>query len=256
VKETDLLLLLEIVAFGSRCARWATEGIRDGGRGTGYTWESMALGWLGPEAPAIKRLLVGVVVGLVILVAVVAFVPWQADILAFWDGVAATFLVVVWYHVGRLDGPATAATAVREDDSRTMTRLILVTAATVSLVGVAMTLEKATKEGGAPQFVLAVAALVTIALSWGVVHTAYTLRYAHLYYTPPSGGVDFQQHDDPDYRDFAYLAFTVGMTFQVSDDEIQNRAIRHAVVAHALLSYVFGVVIIAAAINVVAGFVH
>jgi len=213
----------------------------------------MVMGWFGPEAPAIKRLFAGVAIGIVILLAVMAFAPWQVDILAFWDGVAATFLVVVWSEIGRLDGPATARSANREDETRTMTRLILVVAATVSLVGVGLVLAKASEQGGSTEFVLSVVAIVTIVLSWGVVQTVYVLRYAHLYYNPPAGGIDFNEHD-PDYLDFAYLSFTVGMTFQVSDTDVQKRAIRRSVLGHALLSYVFGTVIIAAAINIVAGF--
>jgi uncharacterized membrane protein len=96
---------------------------------------------------------------------------------------------------------------------------------------------------------------VTIILSWGVVHTVYMLRYAHLYYNPPRGGIDFNG-DEPNYLDFAYLAFTLGMTYQVSDTDIQDQTIRRTVLAHTLLSYVFGTVIIAATINIVAGFVH
>jgi len=213
------------------------------------------MGWVGPEAPAIKRLFSGVVVGIVVLLATAAFAPWQIDLVAFWDGVAASFLVVVWFQIGGLDGRTTAAMAVREDETRTMTRLILVTASMVSLVGVGLVLAKATQEGGRTEFVMTVVAVVTIVLSWGVVQTAYVLRYAHLYYNPPPGGVGFDE-TDPDYLDFAYLAVTIGMTYQVSDTDIRKRTIRRAALGHALLSYVFGAVIIAAAINIVAGFVH
>jgi uncharacterized membrane protein len=76
--------------------------------------------------------------------------------------------------------------------------------------------------------------------------------YARLYYTPPSGGIDFAD-DDPDFRDFAYTAFTIGMTYQVSDTTLRDRGIRRTVLGHAFISYVFGVVIVAAGVNVVAG---
>ena len=215
----------------------------------------MDMGWIGPEAPAIKRLFAGIAVGILALLAVAAFAPWQIDLVVFWDGVAASFLVVVWFQIRRLDGAATARLAVREDETRRMTRFILVTASMVSLVGVGLVLAKATQEGGGTEFAMTVVAVVTIVLSWAVVHTAYMLRYAHLFYNPPRGGVDFSENE-PDYLDFAYLAFTIGMTFQVSDTEIHKRTIRRAALGHALLSYVFGAVIIAAAINIVAGFVH
>ena len=86
-----------------------------------------------------------------------------------------------------------------------------------------------------------------------MVHTVFTLRYAHEYYRPPVGGIDFKSSDQPpDYRDFAYVAFTVGMTFQVSDTDVQDLIVRRTVLGHALLGYLFGAVIIAITINVVA----
>jgi uncharacterized membrane protein len=215
----------------------------------------MVMGWFGPEAPSIKRLYAGALTGLVALAAAIAFAPWQADVVVFWDGVAASFLVTVWYQIRPLDAAATAVAARREDETRTMTRIILITAAMVSLVGVGLVLAKATQEGGGTQFVLTILAVVTIILSWGVMNTAYVLRYAHLYYDHPHGGVNFYGVE-PDYFDFAYLAFTIGMTYQVSDTDVGKSAIRRAVLGHALLSYVFGAVIIAATINIVASFVH
>jgi uncharacterized membrane protein len=96
----------------------------------------------------------------------------------------------------------------------------------------------------------------TVVLSWTVVHTVFMLRYAHEYYTPPVGGIDFKSGDyEPDYRDFAYLAFTVGMTYQVSDTELNRREIRHTLLRHALLSYLFGAVILALLVNVIASHV-
>jgi uncharacterized membrane protein len=212
--------------------------------------------WFGPEAPAIKRLVAATVVGLLALGVAMAFSPWQLDLLAVWDGTAAAYLIGVWLEIGRLDNAQTAATATREDDTRAMTRVLLLVTSTVSLVGVGLALAKATREGGSTQAVISVFAVVTIVLSWAVVHTTYLLRYAHLYYLVPPGGIDFNGDDEPDYLDFAYLAFTLGMTYQVSDTDIQDPTIRRTVLAHTLLSYVFGTVIIAATINIVAGFVH
>ena len=85
-------------------------------------------------------------------------------------------------------------------------------------------------------------------------HTVFALRYAHIYYTEPEGGIDFKTKggERPDYVDFAYTAFTVGMTFQVSDTDITRREIRRTVLRHALLSFLFGAVIVASAVNIVA----
>ncbi len=90
-------------------------------------------------------------------------------------------------------------------------------------------------------------------LSWAVVHTVYALRYARLYYWGTDGGADFHEDALPAFSDFAYLAFTVAMTFQVSDTELNDKEFRRAVLRHSLLSYLFGAVILALVINVVAG---
>jgi uncharacterized membrane protein len=95
-------------------------------------------------------------------------------------------------------------------------------------------------------------AVVSVAVSWLAVNSVFTLRYAHLYYLE-GGGLDFHGEAAPAYADFAYVAFTIGMTFQVSDTEVTSPRIRKTVLRHALLAYVFGIAVIALTINVVAG---
>jgi uncharacterized membrane protein len=95
--------------------------------------------------------------------------------------------------------------------------------------------------------------IISVLLSWTVIHTVFTSRYARLYYTGEDGGVEFHETEPPRYTDFAYLSFTVGMTFQVADTDLTSKAMRATVLRHALLSYLFGTVIIAATINLLAG---
>ena len=83
-------------------------------------------------------------------------------------------------------------------------------------------------------------------------HTVYLLRYARLYYSPPEGGIDFDD-EPPDYVDFAYLTLTIGMTYQVSDTDLTAKRTRRTALHHALLSYVFGAVILAITVSSVAG---
>jgi uncharacterized membrane protein len=90
-----------------------------------------------------------------------------------------------------------------------------------------------------------------VALAWILVHTGFVLRYARLYYSPPKGGID-SYGEMPDYRDFAYLALTIGMTFQVSDTDLAGKRIRRVALHHALLSYVFGTGILAVTVSSVA----
>ena len=165
------------------------------------------------------------------------FAPWPLAMLCAWDTIAVVFLLRVWPRILRLDSDATRALATREDATRSSADLLLVTAAVVSLAGSGLNLAmKVDATSVTLQVLLTVGAVVTVALSWAVVHTVFTLRYAHLYYDEPVGGIDYSDDSDPDYVDFAYVAFTVGMTFQVSDTDIAKRPIRRAILRHALLS--------------------
>ena len=124
-------------------------------------------------------------------------------------------------------------------------------ASVVSLAGVAFGLVKAGQETGAARAAMTAITVLSVFLAWGVVQTVFMLRYARLYYGG-ARGIDFNENDDPDYHDFAYLAVTVGMTYQVSDTNLGARVIRRTVTRHALLSYLFGTVVVAMMINVVA----
>lgn len=179
--------------------------------------------------------------------------PWPFPILAAWCTTATLFVAWTIASTSRLDGPQTRQRATAEDDTRNGTRLLLVIASVVSLPGVATSLIVAKGVDAPWAALLTVGAVVTVAVSWMLVHTVFTLRYADLYYQDPVGGIGFPHDDDPDYWDFAYLGFTVGMTFQVSDTDLSQRTIRHAVLRHALISYVFGAIIVAVTINVLGG---
>jgi uncharacterized membrane protein len=156
---------------------------------------------------------------------------------------------------GRFDSNETRRFATREDDSRFSAQFLLLGAGVASLVGVGFDLVKASQTQGAGKGFLVGMGVFTVVASSAVVHTTYALRYAHEYYgVEDVGGIDFKSGRayEPDYRDFAYVAFTVGMTWQVSDTDIQTRRIRRTILAHALFAYLFGAVILAASINVVA----
>jgi len=218
---------------------------------------TLADGAIGVRLDQRQRLLIAAPLGIVTAVVVALFFPWQLAVLAGWD-VAALFVVVsVWTFVAVLDATDTQRVATREDDSHAVVNLIMVVACLVSLVGVITGLAHARGHAGAVSSVLTGDAVFTVFLSWFTVHTLFVLRYARLYYSDVPGGIDFPDADvPPDYMDFVYVAFTIGMTFQVSDTGIAARAIRRTVVRHALLSYVFGTVIVGVAINVVGNLVR
>jgi uncharacterized membrane protein len=100
--------------------------------------------------------------------------------------------------------------------------------------------------------------VLTVVLSWTVVNTVFTLRYADQHFGSGPAGIDFgdSEPEEPTYRDFAYVAFTIGMCYQVSDTTLRNRRIRRTVLSHALLSYVFGTAIVGGSVNLIAGLIH
>lgn len=202
-----------------------------------------------PRAAAV-HLLVGVVVGVVVGAAVGYVVDrWLVAAMAGWICGVAVSLGWTWVALRPLDGSGTELHAQWEDPSRPVTDLVLVAAAAASLLGVALVLFR-DRDVGPVQVAMGV---LSIAASWAMVHSTYTLRYARLHYGGDGTSIDFPGTDAPTYRDFAYVAFTIGMTFQVSDTAVRGSGLRGVVLRHALLSYLFGAVVIAVAINIVAG---
>ena len=171
-----------------------------------------------------------------------------------WDAAALSWLILLWRRVWRLDADATARLARHEDPNRAARDVMLLVACLASLlaVGVVLTSARRAHPGVALDAYRGLAVL-SVVLSWFVVHTVFTTRYTRLYYSGADpGGVNFHQANPPCYADFAYLSFTVGTTFQVSDTDLSNAEMRRTVLRHALLSYLFGAVIIAATVNLLA----
>jgi uncharacterized membrane protein len=156
--------------------------------------------------------------------------------------------------VGRLGPTQTQTHATLEDPGSTISELLVLVASVASLAAVVVLLVRAHSVSGLAQGAIAGLALGSVALSWTLIHTLYTLRYARVYYSDPIGGIDFNTQDElPRYVDFAYLSFDLGMTFQVSDTSLRTSELRAIVLKHTLLSYVFGSVVLATVINLVAG---
>jgi uncharacterized membrane protein len=202
---------------------------------------------------AARRVVAGAAAGAAAL-AVALAVDASASVaaLAGWDSAALVFLTWVWVTIPRKDAAATARVSQAEDASRAASEAVLIGAGTASLVAVATTLAEAGRASGATRGLLIALSIASVVLAWASVHTVYALRYARLYYRDPVGGIDFNAGDPPRYLDFAYVALTVGMTSQVSDTALTARKLRRAAIHHALLSYVFGTVVVALTINIVA----
>jgi uncharacterized membrane protein len=213
------------------------------------------LGW---HAHALRRAVTIIVVGIVVTLALLPWVPWELAGILGWAGAATTFVVTAWHLISQADSADTRRLGSEASDTRTLGTALLVLVCLVGLVGAGFALGFARGQSGGFRWLLIGMAALTVALSWTMLNTVYTLRYAHLYYGPRSPGIAFSDRDSdpaPAYRDFAYVAFTIGMTYQVADTALRDSRTRRTVMVHALLAYVFGVVIIAGAINLAAALI-
>jgi uncharacterized membrane protein len=198
-----------------------------------------------------NRLAVCIACGLAAFVVTLILSEWQVAALVGWDVSAAVFITIVYAHIHGKNAKETERAARTEDDSRGASEAILVGASVFSLVGVAFALIAASSAHGAAKSAMTTLVVVSVVLSWAAVHAVFTLRYARLYYAA-DGGIDFHSDVPPDYGDFLYVALTIGMTFQASDTDLNAKSIRMTAIRHALLSYLFGVVVLGTTINVIA----
>jgi uncharacterized membrane protein len=196
-----------------------------------------------------RRLLVCVGGGLVAAgLTTAAGVPGLA-VLAGWTVAAGALLIWVW----RISWPRDSAGTKRlaEEEGRThVTDTVVLGAAVASLAAVVEALVRS-GAGDAVGVVTVVVGVLVVILSWALVNTVFALKYARLYYSGGDGGIDFQQERPPAYSDFAYVAFTVGMSFAVPEIPLVDTQIRKVGLGHALMSYLFGTVVIAVAVNLV-----
>jgi uncharacterized membrane protein len=195
------------------------------------------------------------VIGVAVAVCVGLSVNWTYAPACGWIAAAVVFLSWTWAIIAQMSPSRTGSHATREDATRVVTDIFILIASIASLGGV-VHLFTASSAPGTQADIAALMGVSSVAAAWAVVHTVFTLRYALLYYANTDGGIDFNQADAPAYADFAYLAFTIGMTYQVSDTDLKTRTIRATALRQALLSYLLGAVILAVAVNLIAGLAH
>ncbi len=198
---------------------------------------------------------------------VIALTVWFATrplslpnhIIVTWISYASTILIIDWIIILSIHPKEVRKNVQLEDSSITFIFLFIIAAAFISLFAVIMLIisGKANTTGQTTEHALL--AIASVSVSWWLTHTVFTLRYAHLYYDTEdgkeeyAGGLEFPKEPNPDYLDFVYFSFVVGMTFQVSDVEISSRRIRRLAWAHGILSFIFNTVIVALSINIISG---
>jgi uncharacterized membrane protein len=199
-----------------------------------------------------RQLVVMATVGLVAGVGAGAMFPPLFALLVGWNVAALIYLVWTWWLIWPLDQHRTAHLAGREDPSRPVRDALLLLSCTASLMAIGVVLVTSHQWQGVPRSLGIALGVASLVVSWTVVQTVFTTRYAGIYYRD-GGGIDFHQAEPPRFSDFAYVSFTVGATFQVADTDLTSSAMRVVVLTHLLLSYLFGAVLIAATVNLLAG---
>ncbi len=195
-------------------------------------------------------------------------IAFATEIVSAWDAFATSALVLTWSIISTQDPYEVRRSAPLQDSSRTSIFVLVVFAAVVSLFAVFLLLGGAKSGGSSPSPAYGVAfhialSVAAIVLSWALVHTLFALRYAHHYYADAhkvakddiEGGLMFPGDENPDYGDFAYFSFIIGMTCQVSDVQISSKHMRRLATVHGLIAFTFNTAILALFVNIVAGLV-
>lgn len=197
------------------------------------------------------RTFVSIVTGIVAFFLLPDSLRLVTRLLIGWDVFASLYLALAYAMMFRCDHSHIRRNAILEDDGRFLILLVTALGAFASIG--AIVFELGSSQRGASELTLAIG---TIVLSWAAVHTSFALHYAHDYYRGDKpGGLDFPkgpEDEDPDYWDFVYFAFVIGMTAQVADVGITDKIIRRTVTVHGIIAFVFNTALVALMVNIAA----
>ena len=194
------------------------------------------------------RTFIALAIGLAAFLILPAAWRLATRLLVGWDIFIAIYLVLAYITVFSCGIAQIRRQAAIQDDGRFFILAMTGLGAFASIAAIIM--ELAVKPQQPPLLVLAV---VTIVLSWVAIHTTFALHYAHDYYRgTDAGGLAFPGDDKPDYWDFVYFSFVIGMTAQVSDVGITDKIIRRTATAHGVVSFIFNTALVALMVNIAA----
>jgi uncharacterized membrane protein len=202
------------------------------------------------------RLFVAGAVGLALAAVLTIATEWRlaTRLLVAWDIAAGLYLILVFDVMAGSDVHRIRARAAEQDEGQVAILVLTVLAALASLGAIVAELGASTGAGVERHPIRLALAAVTILLSWTFIHTIFALHYAHEFYDlETGGGMAFPGGDgEPDYWDFVYFSFVIGMTSQVSDVGITSKTIRRTVTAHGIVSFVFNAALLALTVNLAA----
>lgn len=202
---------------------------------------------------AATRIGVALVASILTLVLLPKSLSVEVRMVASWDGFALAALALTWTTIITLRPAQIRRLAQREDPSRFAALVLVVLGASAALLAVVVLLQSTMTMRSAEKAAAVVLAISAVALAWALIHTVFTLRYAHLFYDGRNGEavLDFPGDvAEPDYFDFAYFAFVIGMTAQTADVNIRGRRVRRTALLHGVVAFVFNTAVLALSIGV------
>ena len=223
----------------------------------GATYEERRSAWT-VRLSAPQRLAIVVAIAVVVYALGPAVVPVANRLLVTWNAASLAYLVLYWLTILHADADVTRRRASAHDQTAHVIFLLVTAAACASIVAIGFIMGDVKSLDfwqKALHLALSIAALV---LSWMLIQTVFAFHYARRYYAPaslegPAAGLKFPGVDEPDYFDFVYYSFVVGMTSQVSDVSVTTAQMRRTTLAHSVLSFLFNIAVLAMSINVISG---
>jgi uncharacterized membrane protein len=200
------------------------------------------------------RLLLAAALALIVAAVLPRALRGATRLLIGWDIGVGFYLVAVFVMAWGSDAITIRARSAREDEGSVILLMLTVGAALATLGAIIAELGTVHRAPAAGSTSVLLASL-TIALSWTFIHTIFALHYAHEFYRPRrggDGGLKFPGADEPDYWDFVYFSFVVGMTSQVSDVAVTQRRMRRLVAAHGAVSFTYNAALVALSVNIAA----
>jgi uncharacterized membrane protein len=180
-------------------------------------------------------------------------------LLVTWVAASLTYLVLYWLTILRADAAVTRRRASANDQAAQVIFLLVTVAACASILAIGFVATDAKALGPGPKLAHVALSVAALVLSWMLIQTVFAFHYARRYYAPGSAhegaaaGLKFPGVEEPDYFDFAYYSFVLGMTSQVSDVAVTTAQMRRTTLAHGVLSFIFNIAVLAMSINVISG---
>jgi len=208
-----------------------------------------------------QRLTIAIVAGLLIFFALPDRILLDTRIIASWDAAASTSLLLAWVTMAGADAVATQNSTLNKRQSSSGILALVTLTALASLMALTFLFKANDNVSGLAKITHVGLSVIALATSWLLIHTRYAFHYAHRYYVSGGrhskalGGLTFPGGNPPDYFDFAYFSFVIGMTSQVSDVAITSRVMRRITLIHGLLSFAFNMGVLALSINIVASMI-